>query len=208
LTILTPVFGNALFDERQINAHDIPATLQLISENSFHFKLSISLDFISMIGVMALAFSLYALLKPVNPYLALLALGWRIGEVILQAGGTIPEFLLMTMSQLTSLGFGDIEAMGHILITGAHKALWLSFVFFSLGSIINNYLFFKGRLIPRILAVYGLISTALYALGSILALFYDLSEPSKMVLMFPLVVFEISLGFYLTFFHLKMMPVD
>lgn len=207
-TILTPVLGNALFDERQLNTNDIPTTLQLIADHSFKYQLSISLDFLTIVGVMALAFSLYALLKHVDHFLAWLALGWRIGEVLLQAGGTIPNYLLLTLNQSTGSGAGNVDAAGSLLIAGANEAVWLSFVFFSLGSLFNNYLFFKGKLIPGNLAMYGLISTVLYAVGSIVALIIEVPETTNIVMMIPLVLFELSLGFYLVFFNLKEIPVN
>lgn len=52
-------------------------------------------------------------------------------------------------------------------------------------------------MIPAALAIFGLISTALYTLGSLLALIVDLPEAAKMGMMLPLVLFELSLGFYL-----------
>ena len=98
-----------------------------------------------MVAVMSLAFSLYIILKPINPYLALLALGWRIGEVVLQAGGKIPDYLLLTLSQSAApsseAGLTVIETLGQILIGGSTQALWLSFVFLSIGSLFNNFLF-------------------------------------------------------------------
>ena len=65
-----------------------------------------------------------------------------------------------------------------------------------------DYLFYKGKLIPVILAIFGLIATALYTLTSVLALFTDLPE-SALVVMLPLVLFELLLGFYLAIFGMK-----
>ncbi len=57
--------------------------------------------------------------------------------------------------------------------------------------------------VPVILAIYGLISTALYTLGSVLILIIDLPEIANFGLMLPLVIFELLLGFYLAFFGMK-----
>jgi hypothetical protein len=90
-----------------------------------------------------------------------------------------------------------------MLIAGSTQMVWLSFVFLAMGSLFNNYLFFKGRGIPVILAVYGLIGTGLYTLGSILTLMTNLPESAIMGLTLPLVLFEILLGFYLAVFGMK-----
>jgi hypothetical protein len=159
------------------------------------------------VAVMALAFSLYAILRPVHLYLALLALGLRIGEVVLQAGAKIPDYLLLTLSQsaVSSSGSGIAvpDYLGQMLIAASSQAVWLSFVFFAIGSLFNNFLFYKGKLIPAILAIFGLIATALYTLGSVAALIINLPENANMGMMLPLVAFELLLGFYLAFFGIK-----
>jgi len=90
-----------------------------------------------------------------------------------------------------------------MLIAGSTRTVWLSFVVLSIGSIFNNYLFYKSKAIPAALAIFGLASTALYTLGSVLALVIDLPEGADMGMMLPLVLFELLLGFYLAFFGLK-----
>jgi hypothetical protein len=68
---------------------------------------------------------------------------------------------------------------------------------------VNNWLFYRSKAIPKILAIYGLVSTALYTLGSVLSLMIDLPESANMGLMLPLVLFELLLGFYLAFGGMK-----
>ena len=207
VTILASPVSNLFLNEKLIDAENISVTFKLIAENAAKYRLSVSIDFLAMVAVMVLAFSLYSILEPVNLYFAFLALGLRIGEVVLQAGAAVPDYLLLPLSQsaITSSGTGSLglEHLGQMLLAGSTQAVWLSFVFFSIGSLFNNYLFYKGRLIPQSLAIYGLIATGLYALGSITALFVDLPEIANMVMMFPLVLFEFSLGIYLITFGIK-----
>jgi hypothetical protein len=158
-----------------------------------------------MVAVMALAFSLFAILKPAHPYLALVALGLRIGEVVLQAGASIPDYLLLHLSQTVALsgGVAETEYLGRLLVAGSTQAVWVSFVFFSIGSLFNNFLFYKGKLIPGALAIFGLISAGLFRLGSVAALIIDLPESANMGMMLPLVLIELILGFYLAIFGVK-----
>jgi hypothetical protein len=206
-TVLAFLVVNLLLKERLIDAADIPRTLELVRDNALQYKLAIAIDFLGMVAVMALVFSLYVILKPINPYLALLALGWRIGEVVLQAWAKVPDYVLLTLSQSAAAssagGTADVVRLAEMLIAGSTEALWLSFVFLSVGSIFNNFLFYKGRGIPRVLAVYGLISTGLYGLGSVAALVIDLPEGLVPVMLLPLVLFELLLGFYLAIFGVK-----
>jgi hypothetical protein len=196
VTVLAFLLSNLVFKEQVVDAGDAAGTFARVAANSLQYRLGISIDFLAMVGVMALAFTLYVILRPFNPYLALLALGWRIGEVVLQAGGKIPDYILLTLSQ-SGTGTGELVPLGQVLIAASTRALWLSFVFFAIGSLANNYLFYRSRLIPAALAVYGLIATALYAAGSLAALVVNLPESANMPLMLPLVLFELGLGFYL-----------
>ena len=162
-TVLAFLVSNLFLKAQLVDAEDISNTFRLVADHAFQYRLAVSIDFLAMVAVMALAFSLFAILKPVNPYLALLALGLRIGEVVLQAGAKIPDYLLLQLSQAASSsgnGVAEMEHLGQMLIAGSTQAVWLSFVFFSIGSLFNNFLFYKGKAIPAILAIYGLISTA------------------------------------------------
>jgi hypothetical protein len=203
-TVLAFLVSNLFLKEQLVDAENISKTLKLVGDNALQYRLAVSIDFLAMVAVMALAFSLYAILKPFNPYLALVALGWRIGEVVLQAGAKVPDYLLLTLSQSAASSSGTVTAelvpLGQMLIAGSTQAVWLSFVFLSVGSIFNNFLFYKSKAIPRILAVFGLISTGLYALGSVAALLIDLPEGLIQGMLLPLVLFELSLGFYLAIF--------
>lgn len=206
-TVPAFLVSNLFLKAQLVDADNISNTFNLIANNAFQYRLAVSIDFMGMVAVMALAFSLYAILKPVDPYLALLAVGLRIGEVVIQAGAKIPDYLLLPLSQSAVLSSGtgitELEYIGQMLIAGSTQAVWLSFVFLSIGSLFNNFLFYKSKAIPVILAIFGLISTALYTLGSVTALLIDLPESAKLGMMLPLVLFELSLGFYLAFFGMK-----
>jgi hypothetical protein len=206
-TVFAFLANNLFLKEQLVDAENISSTFQLLANNAFQYRLAVSIDFLAMVAVMALAFSLYAILRPVHLYLALLALGLRIGEVALQAGAKIPDYLLLALSQSVASspgsGIAELGYLGQMLIVASTQAIWLSFVFFSIGSLFNNFLFYKGKLIPAILAIFGLIATVLYVLGSVAALIIDLPESANMGMMLPLVVFELLLGFYLAFFGIK-----
>jgi hypothetical protein len=201
-TVLAFLISNLVLKEPLVDAENVSSTLELVADNELQYRLAVAIDFLQMVAVMALVFSLFTILKPVNSYLALLALGWRIGEVVLQAGAKIPDYLLLTLSQSSSGGIIELENLVQMLIDASTQAVGLSFVFLSVGSIFNNFLFYKGKAIPASLAIFGLIATALYTLASVLPLFVDLPD-SALVLMLPLVLFELALGFYLTIYGIK-----
>jgi xanthosine utilization system XapX-like protein len=147
-TVLAFLVSNLFLKEPLVDAGDVPGTLERVADNALQYQLAVALDFLAMVAVMALVFSLFTIPRPHGPYLALLALGWRIGEVVLQAGAKVPDYLLLTLSQSAAspagAGMAELETLGQMVIAGSTRAVWLSFVFLSVGSIFNNYLFFKG----------------------------------------------------------------
>jgi hypothetical protein len=189
-----------------VDVNNISNTFKLLAENAFQYRLAVSIDFLAMVAVMVLVFSLFTILRPVHAYLALVALGLRIGEVVIQAAAKIPDYLLLQLSQ-TALSSGgsvpETEQLGRLLIAGSTQAVWISFVFLGIGSLFNNFLFYKSKGIPTALAIFGLVSAALYALGSVAALMINLPEFANMGMMLPMVLFELMLGFYLAIFGMK-----
>jgi hypothetical protein len=205
-TVLAFLVSNMFLKEQLVNVNNIPNTFKLLVENAVQYRLAVSIDFLAMVAVMALVFSLFAILKPVHAYLALVALGLRIGEVVIQAAAKIPDYLLLQLSQTAQLSGGSVaemEQLGRMLIAGSTQAVWVSFVFLGIGSLFNNYLFFKSKGIPGALAIFGFISAVLYTLGSVAALMIDLSEIANMGMMLPMVLFELTVGFYLAIFGMK-----
>jgi hypothetical protein len=191
--------------EQLVQPNNISNTFELLAENSLRYRSAISIDFLAMVAVMVLVFSLFAILKLVHPYLALVALGLRIGEVVIQSAAKIPDYLLLQLSEIAlapASGAEEMELLGRMLITGSTQAVWISFVFLGIGSLFNNYLFYKSKGIPNALAIFGIISAVLYTLGSVAALMIDLPEIANMGMMFPM-LFELMLGFYLAIFGLK-----
>jgi hypothetical protein len=201
VTVFAFLISNLVMKGPLVDADNVSSTLERVADNEFQYRLAVAIDFLAMVGVMALAFSLFTILKPIGSYFALLALGWRIGEVVLQAGAKVPDYLLLTLSQSSGGGTAVLD-LGQVIIDASTWAVGLSFVFLSVGSIFNNYLFYEGKVIPVVLAIFGLIATALFTLSSVLALFTDLPE-SALGLMLPLVLFELMLGFYLAIFGIK-----
>jgi hypothetical protein len=71
-TVLTFLVSNLFLKQQLGDAENISSTFKLVADNAFQYRLAVSVDFVAMVAAMALAFSLFAILKPVNPYLALL----------------------------------------------------------------------------------------------------------------------------------------
>lgn len=190
-----------------VDTEIISNTFRLVADNAFQYRLAVFIDLMGVVALIALVVSLYHLLKPINQYLALLALGWRIGEVILLAGSRIPDILILTLSQKIALtpgnGTTELNYLAQMLITGSIQGVGLAMVFFSIGSIFYNYLFYKGKAIPFYLALLGLIGAVIVTISTVLSIIIDLPPALANYAWVPILLFEFILGVYLIVYGMK-----
>lgn len=128
---------------------------------------AVALGAVATASTIALAWSLYELLKSASPGLALLALLFRVAEATLY--GVFIVFSLVALGAAAGPagagGAGPGFPMARIaqLATGQ-----VGQVYFCFGSALFFYLLLKGRFIPRALAAFGLVASLLW-LASALA---------------------------------------
>ena len=202
LTIALFLVGNMLLKNPLHDTENYANTFQLVKENADQYRVG---NFLALMGVtaqFALMITLYQILKPVKPFFANLALGWRMGEQVILTFGIIASFLILGLSQTITLPGNEItEYLGQILVSIPLHGEDIAFVFLGIASVFNNMLFYKSKAIPAWLALLGVIFAVLYALGYALPMI-GLPEAIKF-LGFPLLLFELILGVYLIFWPLK-----
>ena len=109
-----------------------------------------------------IAISLYPVLKKFNPVLALGAVGFRISEGVLRFVSMCALLLIITLSQLyVKAGAPDspyFQTLGELLYAGKQ---WVgnvgSLLAFSIGCTLYYVIFFRTKLVPRWLSVWGLV---------------------------------------------------
>ena len=61
LTVSAFLFSNLFLKGNLVDAGNLSGTLQRVADNAFAYRLGVSIDFLAMVGVMGLAFSLFAI---------------------------------------------------------------------------------------------------------------------------------------------------
>jgi len=150
------------------------------------------------------ALLLFPLLRRYSESLAIGFVSFRIIAGIFQLIGVIvlPLFLFFSQEYLKS----SISDMVHFQILGDvlklvrdlvnHVGMMLAT---GLSNLILSYMFYKTRLVPRWLSIWGFIGNSLAMLASILILFQfiDVIAPNSIVLTIPLVLQEFALAIVL-----------
>src|SRR5215203_5568864 len=119
-----------------------------------------------VIGIGAL---MLPILRPHNKNIALGYFATRIFEGIILAVGVISLLSLVIVSRsYTEAGAADasyFETLGALAINGNFMAYNVAMIGLGLGSLFLCYLMFRSNLVPRFLAVWGLVGYAIFANG-------------------------------------------
>ena len=163
--------------------------------------------FLSLIGgacASGIAISLYPVLKKFNPVLALGAVGFRISEGVLRFVSVSFLLSIITLSQLyVKAGAPDssyFQTLGELLLAGKG---WVgnvgSLLAFSIGCTLYYVIFYRTKLVPRWISVWGLIfgisgivSCALVSTGLIAPF-----STEQVVMVIPMLPQEIVLAVWL-----------
>ena len=200
VVIMLGIFSVSFIDSNILVPGDDAATVDNIMNNELRFRISIASEIIMYAFVVLLAHSLYVILKTVNRNLALLALLWRIGEAVIGAGvavltGFIP---LLLLNGETTFEQDHLQALVGLFLQLRNAGLDVVLIFIGMGGTVFCYLFFKSKYVPRILAVWGMITyLSMLTLALVSILSPSLPESVKMIFYAPGGLFEVIIGLWL-----------
>lgn len=200
VVIMLGIFSVSYIDSDILVPGNDAATVDNITNNELRFRISIASEIIMYALVVLLAHALYVILKPVNKNLALLALLWRIGEAIIGAGvavltGLIP---LLLINGEGSFEQDQLQALVGLFLQVRSVGLDVVLIFIGMGGNVFCYLFFTSKYVPRILAVWGMITyLSMLTLALISILSPNLPESVKMIFYAPGGLFEVIIGLWL-----------
>jgi len=160
-------------------------------------RIAILLDLITAVGIVVLAVLLFVLLQKQNKTIALVALGWWLGESAILAVSKISTFSLLSLSQeFVKAGAPDPSHFQSLGILFRDATMWgytTVLLFFAIGGILFYYLFYKSRVVPRGLSVWAIIAVWLALIGGLLKIF----NVDFGYIFIPNIAFELAIGVWL-----------
>jgi hypothetical protein len=177
--------------------------LTAVSENSSMVLVGAIFELIMAFAVVSIAIWLYPVLKKYNESLALGAVGFRLIEGILDIVAVIGLLSLITLSQeyvaAGAPGNSYFSTLGILTLDARHWAGVMAPIAFILGALMYYYIFFKSRLVPRWLSVWGFIGVPLWLAGELLILFSltDSFSTTIVLLDLPIALNELTLAVWL-----------
>ena len=184
---------------------DAPDYLQAIASNGNRVIVGALLTFVAAAGSSGIAISLNPVLRKHNEGLALGAVAFRLFEGVFYTVDAVCLLSLLPLSQqFMNAGGQDafyFQTVGDLLLTMSDVA---GFVFgvlaFCLGALMYYVVFYRTRLIPRWLSIWGLIAIVLLFSAVLITLFdgvpYTVSG-NLVVLALPIALQEMVLAVWL-----------
>jgi hypothetical protein len=184
-----------------------PETARRIVASEHLYRVALSSELIETLSAVLLAFALYVTLKPVDKLLAQIAMYWRLGESFIGGAGMIFAFAKLHLyTSPQPIGASAAEQSQALLgLTGqaGFAAYNVSAIFFSFGSILFYYLFFKSRSIPRILSALGVCASVIVTIMCLGSLIFPEHAATLQYGWAPIAIAEITTGFWLMLFAVK-----
>lgn len=207
LRFIPAIFGEFFVRSSLVVPGDAATTATNIMASEGLFRAGIaSMLIVFTLDVVAIL-ALYAVLKPVNRNLALLAAFFGLIHVAIAGLNLLSDFfallLLSGAHYLTAFETDQLHALVLLLLNSHRYGFQLGLFFFSLHLFVLGYLVFKSGYLPRILGVLLVVSSFGYLLDSfalvLLPNYVDYEEMIILVLFLPNLIGEMALALWLLF---------
>lgn len=183
-----------------LELENMPNDLGAVAEGGKKFRVSIVVDLISHVSIIALAGLLYLAFSPYNKSLALVGTLWRVAEGTIIAFNEINNIMLLAVAQkfisATNAETGVLETIGRTLIQTEGWGLKIGLAFLAFGHLLYAILFVTSGAVPSALGWFGVVASILAAGGILLNL---INPNTSMVSFLALIPYEVVLGFWLLF---------
>lgn len=180
---------------------DVAATASNIMANEGLFRAGIIIDVLVFVSDVLLAWAFYQLLRPVDEGLAILGAFMRIADAAILASMSLNSlFSVMLLSgadYLQGIPAEELQGLARLFMGMNGYGLYIGFVFLGIGSTVFAYLLYKSRMVPRVLAGWGIFASPLLTLASLASLYNSwFAANLSLVAMGPMFLYEVPLGLW------------
>jgi len=200
--LVIAMFSEFYARDRLIAAGDAAQTAANIMASERLFRIGIVGNLLTDVGDVVLIWALYLVLKPVDRNVALLAAFLRLVECSATPVSVVTDSgvlrLLGNADYLRAIDPRQLQALARFFVGLHANGFQFGTILFGLGSTVFSYLWLQSRYIPRVLAAWGIFSSAVVAIVTLVLMVFPawsaVVEPAYWV---PIFIFEVTLGFWL-----------
>ena len=194
VTIVTGIFGLGFVRGRLVVDNDAATTATNILAHESWCRLGFVAVLVGTASYVAVTALLYALLKPVNPGVSLLAAFFSLTGCAVWALGCVFDlgvFVVLGDAQYSRVFKPEqLQALAHMFLNLNGQAFSIGMVFFGFYCLLVGYLIFRSTFLPRIVG----ILMALAGLGHLIGMFANFLSPSFADHLFPYILWPGLLG--------------
>jgi hypothetical protein len=209
LALPPAIFAEFYVRGQLIASGNLAQTAQNIMAHERLFRLGTASNLTVFAIDVVLITALYTILEPVHRNLALLAMGWGLIETATLVFVTLSDFnvlrILSGAGSLHAFEAGQLQALARLSLSAHFDAYNVGLVLAGLRSTVFCYLWFKSRFIPRALAAWGILAS--FLMGACAFAFIISPELANVlgvaIYGAPIVLFELTMGFWLLFNGLR-----
>jgi len=192
---VTALVGGSIF-LGPFDSNEITHTTMISIANSVRVaNISILLQMITAIVIIMLGVAMYRAAGYINKTMAIIALSLYILEAVLLSVGQVFTFAIVEVSLDYAASLDtNLLAIGKVLYTCREFSGNIAMIPFGLGAIMFYYLLLKAEILPKWLAMWGIITAPLILVGVTLMTF---GVAIPFALLVPYVPFEFFTGIYI-----------
>ena len=194
VTIVTGIFGEGFVRGRLVVDSDAATTATNILAHESLFRLGFVAVLVGTACYVAVTALLYALFKPVNPGLSLLAAFFSLTGCAVWALGCVFDLALFVVlgggQYLSVFKPEQLQALALMFLKLNGQAFSIGMVFFGFYCLLIGYLIFRSTFLPRIV---GMLM-AFAGLGHLIGMFANFLSPAFADHLFPYILWPGLLG--------------
>jgi hypothetical protein len=200
--IAAGTFAEVFVRSRLVVPGDAAATARNIRDHETLFRIGFSAELLHLACDVAVAMLLYALLRPVDRNVSLLAAWMRLACIVILAMSSLSHFAALRLVEgargLDALPAGERDALASLAMRLHGDGYAISLVFFAFACLALGYLIFRSGYLPKAIGVLLGIAGACYLVNS----FAHFLAPAFGATLFPalfvpIFVAELSLSLWL-----------
>jgi len=195
---VTFLLGAFVFVEPILSAPDY---LTLVSANRTQVILGVLLELINGVAYLGIAVLMFPILKQRFQSMALGYVGFRIIEFVMQTLSDLSPLSLVTLSEefvRAAAPEAPFRTVGTLLLAERYWAFQMVSITLGLGALMLYSMFYRSKLIPRFISVWGLIGAITVLTTTMLDIFaLSVSPGIGLVLGLPMLLNELFLAVWL-----------
>jgi hypothetical protein len=194
VVIVFGLFAEGFVSNKLIVSGNAAATAHNIMAAPLLWKLSVAGNLIVPVCAVAQTWIYYLLLRPVSKTLVLLSVFFNLVSLAVESVSKL--FLLVVMPTLANANYlqafepQQLQALAYLALKSHDIAFNIALIFFGCGCLVDGYLIFKSRYLPRLVGLLLQIAGVSY----LIACFASLFSPAVADLIIPAILLPPFIG--------------